>query len=167
MESRLSPKWDSDAADGELIDDDTRHGGDAEKSKKAYEDGMTKVFIRCSESLVANGRMVIVFANKQPDAWETLVGSLIRSGFVVDGSWPIQTEQPSRTRGISSAALASSVWLVCRNKALTATRPGWDNNVMEEMRTNITTKLREFWDAGKFAGRTSSRAATGPGAGSI
>ena len=160
MESRLSPKWDSDAADGELIDDDTRHGGDAEKSKKAYEDGMTKVFIRCSESLVANGRMVIVFANKQPDAWETLVGSLIRSGFVVDGSWPIQTEQPSRTRGISSAALASSVWLVCRKRP-TSTRPGWDNNVMEEMRTNITDKLREFWDAG-IRGPDFVWAATGP-----
>ena len=36
---------------------------------------------------------MVVFANKQPDAWETLVAALIRAGFVVDGSWPIQTER--------------------------------------------------------------------------
>ena len=34
---------------------------------------------------------MVVFANKQPDAWETLVAALIRAGFVVDGSCPIQT----------------------------------------------------------------------------
>lgn len=173
MRDRLGPKWDADAEDGELIDDDTRHGGDATASKKAYEDGMTKVFRRCSESLSSNGRMVIVFANKQPDAWETLVASLIRAGFVVDGSWPIQTEQPSRTRGISSAALASSVWLVCKKRPTTA-RPGWDNNVLDEMKDRLNGKwdaekkawvvrpqLREFWDAG-IRGPDFVWAATGP-----
>jgi putative DNA methylase len=160
MRERLSPKWDAGTEDGELIDDDTRHNGDCVASKKAYEDGMTKVFRRCADSLTPDGRMVIVFANKQPDAWETLVASLIRSGFVVDGSWPIQTEQPSRTRGISSAALASSVWLVCRKRS-DAVRPGWDNKVLEEMRSNIAAKLREFWDAG-IRGPDFVWAATGP-----
>ena len=160
MNDKLGPKWDSDAHDGELIDDDTRHGNDADKSKCAYEDGMTDVFRRCSEGLVPTGRMVLVFANKHPDAWETLVSSLIRAGFVVDASWPIQTEQPSRTRGISSAALASSVWLVCKKRLATA-KPGWDTQVLEEMRTNIRAMLREFWDAG-IRGPDFVWAATGP-----
>jgi hypothetical protein len=47
------------------------------------------------------GRLVVVFANKQPDAWETLVAALIGAGFVVDGSWPIQTERRKWTRGNS------------------------------------------------------------------
>ena len=160
MRARLGPKWDKDSADGELIDDDTRHDGDIARSKEAYENGMTRVFQRCATSLAPNGRLVIVFANKQPDAWETLVGSLIRSGFVVDGSWPIQTEQPSRMRGISSAALASSVWLVCRKRLETA-RPGWDNKVLDEMRANIGQRLRDFWDAG-IRGPDFVWAATGP-----
>ncbi len=160
MRDRLGPKWNKETADGELIDDDTRHDGDTTRSKEAYENGMTQVFQRCAASLTPNGRLVIVFANKQPDAWETLVGSLIRSGFVVDGSWPIQTEQPSRMRGISSAALASSVWLVCR-KRLESARPGWDNKVLEDMRTNIAQRLRDFWDAG-IRGPDFVWAATGP-----
>jgi hypothetical protein len=89
-----------------------------------------------------------------------LVSSVIRSGFVVDGSWPIQTEQPSRTRGQSSAALASSIWLVCKKRP-EAARPGWDNRVLEEMRVNIGQRLREFWDAG-IRGPDFVWAATGP-----
>ncbi len=103
---------------------------------------------------------MIVFANKQPDAWETLAGSLIKAGFIVNGSWPIRTEQPSRMRGLSSAALASSVWLVCKKRP-EAARPGWDNKVLEEMRTNITQRLRDFWDAG-IRGPDFVWAATGP-----
>ena len=160
MRDRLGPKWDTDSEDGELIDDETRHQGDTDKSKDAYEEGMTKVFRRCAESLPVEGRMVIVFANKHPDAWEALVASLIQSGFVVDGSWPIQTEQPSRTRGISSAALASSVWLVCKKRAITA-RPGWDTSVLDDMHARITVKLRDFWDAA-IRGPDFIWAATGP-----
>ena len=33
---------------------------------------------------------------KQPAAWSTLVTALIRAGFVVDASWPIQTERDSK-----------------------------------------------------------------------
>jgi len=90
----------------------------------------------------SDGRLVVVFANKQPDAWETLVSAIIRAGFVVDGSWPIQTEQAARMRAQASAALASSVWLIGKNRLATA-RPGWDNRVLDEMRRNIREKLRE------------------------
>jgi hypothetical protein len=156
----LSPKWDAEKSDGELIDDSSRHGGDRAKSKKAYEDGMARVFQSCHAALSPNGRLVIVFAHKHPDAWETLVSAIIRAGFVVDGSWPIQTEMPNRTRGLSSAALASSVWLVCRKRPATA-KPGWDNQVLDDMRTNIRAMLREFWDAG-IRGPDFVWAATGP-----
>lgn len=63
-------------------------------------------------------------------------------------------------RGLSSAALASSVWLVCRKRSVIA-RPGWDNRVLEEMRENIAVQLREFWDAG-IRGPDFVWAATGP-----
>ncbi len=156
----LSPKWSHDAADGELTDDPSRHGGDSKKSKLAYEDGMSRAFAGCVSSLADSGRLVVVFANKQPDAWETLVSALIRAGLVVDGSWPIQTEMGQRTRALASAALASSVWLVCRKREATA-RPGWDNVVLEEMRRGIALSLRDFWDAG-IRGPDFVWAATGP-----
>lgn len=156
----LAPKWNHDANDGELIDDASRFKGDREASKRNYEEGMARAFKACHAELVPDGRLVIVFAHKQPDAWETLVTAIIRAGFVVVGSWPIQTEQASRMRAIDSAALSSSVWLVCRKRDPLA-RAGWDTQVLKEMESSITTKLRDFWDAG-IRGPDFIWAATGP-----
>lgn len=63
-------------------------------------------------------------------------------------------------RANASAALSSSVWLVCKKRSPTA-RPGWDNIVLEQMRTKIATQLRAFWDAG-IRGPDFVWAATGP-----
>ena len=140
-------------------DDASRFDGDKERSKQNYEDGMARSFRSCHAALRPDGRLVVVFANKQPDAWETLVAALIRAGFVVDGSWPIQTEMSNRTRSLGSAALASSVWIVRKKRP--AARPGWDNIVLGEMRDNITRQLHDFWDAG-IRGPDFVWAATGP-----
>jgi hypothetical protein len=85
---------------------------------------------------------------------------MIRAGFIVDGSWPIQTEMGTRMRAMSSAALSSSVWLVCKKRPTDA-RVGWDNRVLDEMRENIKERLREYWDAG-IRGPDFVWAATGP-----
>ena len=157
--SPLGPKWDAETDDGELIDDPSRFGGDKERSKRNYEEGMSRAFRSCYAALKNEGRLVLVFANKHPDAWETLVAALIRAGFVVDGSWPIQTEMGNRNRAIASAALSSSVWLVCKKRP--PSRPGWDTAVLGEMRENIIRQLRDFWDAG-IRGPDFVWAATGP-----
>ena len=146
--------------DEELIQHAGRCDGDNDRAKTIYEDGMSLAFQQCGRALSADGRLVIVFAHKQPDAWETLATALIRAGFVVHGSWPIQTERDTRFTSLTGSGLASSVWLVCRKRATTA-RPGWDNHVLEEMRGNIAVKLREFWDAG-IRGPDFIWAATGP-----
>ncbi len=156
----LSPKWDHSRNDGELIDDASRFEGDKTKSKRVYEEGMTRAFAAANGALAPHGRLIIVFAHKHPNAWEALVSALIKAGFVVDGSWPIQTEMGNRTRALTSAALSSSVWLVCRKRPEVA-KPGWDNLVLEDMRANIYTQLRDYWDAG-IRGPDFVWAATGP-----
>ncbi len=159
FEAPLGPKWNAGANDGELIDDAARFGGDREASKRNYEDGMARAFAGFHAALRSDGRLVLVFANKSPDAWETLVSALIRTGFVVDGSWPIRTEMETRQRSLASAALASSIWIVCRKRP--PARAGWDAPVLAEMRRNITQQLRDFWDAG-IRGPDFVWAATGP-----
>ncbi len=133
---------------------------DAIAEKQKYEDRMTESFSRAFASLHQSGRFVVVFAHKEPDAWETLVSAMIHAGFQVTASWPIQTEREARTRALSTASLASSVWLVCKKRP-EAARPGWDNRVLDEMRHNIHTRLRDYWDAG-IRGPDFVWAATGP-----
>ena len=57
---------------------------------------------------------IIVFAHKSTAGWEAQLQAMINAGWIVTGSWPIDTERQGRTRANSSAALASSVHLVCR-----------------------------------------------------
>ncbi len=159
-DQELAPKWDHESNDGELVDDASRFDNDKVKSKNSYEDGMYRAFQSCFKSLAEGGYLILVFAHKHPDAWETLVSAVIRAGFVAHGSWPIQTERTARTRSQASAALSSSVWLVCKRRSIMA-RPGWDNIVLEEMRSNIKECLREYWDAG-IRGPDFVWAATGP-----
>lgn len=137
-----------------------RSDKDRGTEKAKYEDQMASAFIRIRSVLHKEGRFVCVFAHKEPDAWETLASAVIRAGFVVVGSWPIQTEMPSRQRGSGVAALASSVWLICCPRALSS-HTGWDNRVLEEMRANISDRLRDYWDAG-IRGPDFVWAATGP-----
>ncbi len=48
---------------------------------------------------------------------------------------------------MNSAALATSLWLVCRKRPMSA-RVGYYNKVKPEMQRRITERLRYFWDAG-------------------
>jgi adenine-specific DNA methylase len=64
--------------------------------------------------LVPSGVGTVVFAHKSTRGWESMVQALIDSGWVITGSWPIDTERPGRLRAQASAALASSIHIVCR-----------------------------------------------------
>jgi putative DNA methylase len=156
----LGPKWDHKIDDGELIDDPVRFKGDKIASKKNYEDGMARAFQACYAALKPNGRFVVVFAHKQPDAWETLASAMIKAGFVVTASWPIQTEMANRTRALTSAALASSIWMVCKKRPATA-KPRLGKSGIDRNAHHITQQLRDFWDAG-IRGPDFVWAATGP-----
>jgi putative DNA methylase len=139
---RPSPTWDASKGDGELIDDDSRHGGDAEQSRKTYEEGMTKAFARSLAALKDNGRMVVVFANKEVEAWESLIAALIRSGAMVIASWPIQTEMVNKVTQ-KRANLSTSVWIVCRKRD-PAAQGGWEDPVLQKMRSILLDPREEL-----------------------
>jgi adenine-specific DNA methylase len=136
--------WDASKQDGELIDDDTRHGGDAELSRKTYEEGMTKAFSRSLAALKDDGRMVVVFANKEIDAWQSLIAALIRAGSVVTASWPIQTEMVNKVTQ-KRANLSTSVWIVCRKRDSNV-QPGWEDSVLKHMRSILLDPREELSD---------------------
>ena len=139
---RPSPTWDAAKGDGELIHDDSRHGGDAEQSRKTYEEGLAKAFARSLAALKDDGRMVVVFANKEVDAWESLIAALIRSGAMVTASWPIQTEMANKVTQ-KRANLSTSVWIVCRKRD-PAAQGGWEDPVLQKMRSILLNPREEL-----------------------
>jgi hypothetical protein len=75
---------------------------------------MCEAFAEARRVVAPGGIGVIVFAHKDTRSWEALLSGVIDAGWVVTASWPIDTERPTRQRALGSAALASSVHLVCR-----------------------------------------------------
>jgi len=153
FEPELSPKA------GEIVQH-VRDDKSRKSEKEKYENGMASAFKQMERVLTDEGRLAVVFAHKDPLAWETLVSAIIRSGFEVRSSWPIQTEMPNRSRGYGQSALSSSVWLVCAKRPVSS-RPGWDNQVLRDMTSLVERRLREYWDAG-IRGPDFVWAATGP-----
>lgn len=130
------------------------------KGRASYESGMATAFRQGWQTLTGQGRMVIVFAHKEPAAWETLTTAMIQAGFTVVASWPIGTEMETRTRAMTSAALASSIWLVCRKRSADA-GIGRYRSVRQAMEARVTERLRYFWDIG-LSGPDFVWAAIGP-----
>jgi len=84
------------------------------KDRVFFESKMTEAMKEGRRMLKPEGLGVIVFAHKSTDGWEALLQAMIKAGWIVSASWTIDTERGNRLRANNSAALASSVHLVCR-----------------------------------------------------
>ncbi|HOV80169.1 MAG TPA: DUF1156 domain-containing protein [Bacillota bacterium] len=84
------------------------------KDRSYFEEAMRLAMNEGRRVLAPDGIGVVVFAHKTTGGWEAMLQAMIDAGWVITGSWPIDTERPGRLRAQKSAALASSVHLVCR-----------------------------------------------------
>ena len=61
-----------------------------------------------------DGLGIVVFAESNTSSWEAMLNSVIDAGWLISGSWPIDTELQTRTQAAGSASLQSSIHIVCR-----------------------------------------------------
>ena len=85
-----------------------------EKHGAWFEAQMARAMMEGRRVLAPSGIGLVVFAHKSTDGWEAQLQAMIDAGWVMTASWPIDTERPGRLRAQNSAALASSVHIVCR-----------------------------------------------------
>lgn len=84
------------------------------KDKRFFEQTMAKAMSEGRRILAPSGIGVVVFAHKSTSGWEAQLQAMVDAGWTITGSWPIDTEMGTRLRAQDSAALASSIHLVCR-----------------------------------------------------
>jgi adenine-specific DNA methylase len=131
----------------EVIQAAQRHAGDRERAAQAYEEMIGAAFSEMYRVLPKDGIACIMFAHKTTTAWETLIAGLLRSGLNVTASWPIHTEMKTRMVAIETAALVSSVTLVCRKRIDGAGDGLWDD-VRYELKGVAQERLDFFWSQG-------------------
>lgn len=86
----------------------------AHKDKAFYEREMGKAMLEGRRVLAPYGIGLVVFAHKSTSGWEAQLQAMVDAGWTITGSWAIDTEMGTRLRAQNSAALASSIHLVCR-----------------------------------------------------
>jgi adenine-specific DNA methylase len=125
-ENPLSPKI------REAVQDETKMVDGQPKDRAFFEQTMAKAFFEGRRVLREDGTGSVVFAHKTTEGWEALLTGMTKGGWTVTGSWPIATEAGSRLRARDSAALATSVHLICRPRAEDAGTGDW-GEVLKEL----------------------------------
>jgi putative DNA methylase len=100
--------------DGEIVVDRPHELSTSTKDIAFYESELTKAFGEGRRILRPDGIGTIVFASKTTASWEAVLQAVVNAGWVVTGSWPIDTEMQTRVAAQGQARLASSIHLVCR-----------------------------------------------------
>ncbi len=129
----------------EIVAYSHREGG-FEGGKKFFEEMISKAFREIYRVLKPEGIACIVFAHKSTEAWETIINALLNSGLYLTASWPVNTEMKARLRAKESAAMASSIYMVCRKR--TENKSAYFNEIKPQIEARIKEKLEQFWNEG-------------------
>ena len=154
----------------ELVATPYRHG-DKQKAETFFLEGMTHAMSRLAEQTHPAFPVTIYYAFKQSEStnesgtistgWETFLEAVIRAGFALTGTIPMQTENASRMIGMGTNALASSIVLVCRPRCPSApiiTRREFLSHLRRELPQAIAYLKRD-----NIAAVDLRQAAIGPG----
>jgi putative DNA methylase len=162
----------------ELVASPYRFGGDKDKAKAFFEDGLSKVFNCMQKVQHPDYPLTIFYAFKQAETdededgdgdttavastgWQTMLEGLLKADFSVSGTWPMRSERGARSVAIGTNALASSIVLVCRPRpasAPLATR----REFMAALKRELPDALKKL-QHGNIAPVDLAQAAIGPG----
>ena len=147
--SRLTDK------DNEAVANVARFKGQKAAGARAtrdYQQRMSAIFAECRRVLKPNGIMTLMFTHKAARAWDALTTGLMKAGFAITASWPINTEAPGSMHIKDKAAANSTIFLVCRPRerhgpdAEEQTR--WWEDAEPLVAGAVRRRVEEFQEAG-------------------
>ena len=100
--------------DEEIVVDRPHELSNSTKDITFYERELTKAFANGCRILRPDGVGIVVFASKTTASWEAILQAMVDAGWIITGSWSIDTEREARVSAQGQARLASSVHIVCR-----------------------------------------------------
>ena len=144
----------------EAVQDETKKVNGKPKDRAFFEQSMAQAFAEGRRVLREDGIASVVFAHKTTKGWEALLSGLIQGGWTIIGSWPIATEMGSRLRARDSAALATSVHLICRPRPEDAPIGDW-GQVLRELPKRVADWMTSPSRRKAFVGPILSSRASG------
>ena len=143
LNNRFNPSNPLSPKAAEAVQDETKQADGRPKNREWFEDTMARAFQEGRRVLREDGVGSVVFAHKTTEGWEALLSGMIRGGWTITGSWPIATEMGSRLRARDSAALATSIHLICRPRAADAGVGDWAS-VLQELPVRVAAWMKRL-----------------------
>lgn len=157
----------------ELVASPYRFDGNVDEAKVFFEDGMLKTCQQIYKYAKDDIPVTIYYAYKQTETdkddgtassgWETMLNAIIQAGFSITGTWPMRTEQAYRSVSMGTNALASSIVLVCRKRAVNALQTT-RRNMINALRKELRPALKKL-QSSNIAPVDLAQSAIGPGIG--
>ncbi len=116
------------------------------KDRLYFEHMMSRAMAEGRRIIQPSGVGVVVFAHKSTGGWEAQLQAMVDAGWTMSGSWPIDTEMGTRLRAKDSAALASSVHLVCRRREVSPDCGSTHSNIGDwrEVLSRLPVRIHEW-----------------------
>lgn len=140
FDAPLANKDDEAIADSSLT-------GSAASAKQRYERLMQAIYAESRRVLRDDGLLTLMFTHKGQDAWESLTGALIRAGWSITATMPVESESGHSTHQKDVASAASSIFITCRKREHADRAPfSWSfgGGVKTELESAVRKGLREF-----------------------
>lgn len=153
----------------ELVANPYRHDG-KEGASKFFEEGFQRVFARARESASEEFPITVYYAFKQQElasegvtstGWATLLEGMIGAGWTITATWPVRSERAGRMTSVGTNALASSIVLSLRPRAVTAP-PTSRRGFLAALKSELPTALTEM-QQGAIAPVDLAQSTIGPG----
>jgi putative DNA methylase len=162
----------------ELVASPYRHDGNQEEAQRFFEEGLGEAFALMRSVHNPDLPLTIFYAFKQAETddsygegeddqaiastgWETMLEGVISAGFMINGTWPIRTEQPKGLRAYNQNSLASSIVLACRPRSAEASL-STRKQFITALRQELPQALKNL-QHGNIAPVDLAQAAIGPG----
>ncbi|MBW2310286.1 MAG: DUF1156 domain-containing protein [Deltaproteobacteria bacterium] len=154
----------------ELVATPYRFEGSKTSAREFFEDGLKRTFQLIKTKITHGKPMTVYYAFKQAETegesttstgWETMLQSLVTTGYLITGTWPMRTELTNRPVATGTNALASSIVLACRPRpedAPMTTRRDFINTLKVELPKALKTLQQ-----GNIAPVDLAQSAIGPG----
>ncbi len=141
LNNPLSPK------DQEAVQDNAKSVDGKPKDAAFFDSVMGQSFAEGKRIVDTGGIAGVVFAHKTTEGWEAFLSGIIEGGWTVTASWPVATEMGHRLRARDSAALATSVHLICRPRPEDAPIGEWAD-VLSELPKRVADWMRRLQGEG-------------------
>ncbi len=126
--------------------------GAGARATRDYQERMAAIFAECHRVLTPDGIMTLMFTHKAAGAWDALTTGLMKAGFMITASWPINTEAPGSMHIKDKAAANSTIFLVCRPREQRGLGPEQETRWWEDAEPLVAEAVRErveeFQEAG-------------------